>query len=144
MVAGVAIGWVCVPPVLTPPGNVWQLGDTLALVVILTGAGAAGWYGVRHGVAALGAVGGASFRVLLPDSRDMIGIGMGTETLESYLVQYFAFVVATAFASVMFAIDTLRLLAGSGQLPQTDSPKTHHILLRSLNTMRIGDSRWFE
>lgn len=100
MVFAVVVVWLLeeMNPRMIPPGNVWTNIDTLKLLLLLAAAWRAGRWGLRNGIAVLGAVGAVSFFVFLPDRRDMLSIASGRGTLESYLFAYGAFILIMAFA----------------------------------------------
>ncbi len=92
-----------IAPRLTPPGNVWELSETISLLAILSGTCIAARRGLRPFEAfVMGAMGAGFFDVWLPDSRDYIAIGMGRETLGEYLRDHTVFIVVVgAFCAVL-------------------------------------------
>jgi hypothetical protein len=107
---------------VTPPGNVWRSTDYAALLVLVFGAYyAARFYRGRWLYCLYGCVGACAFLpVLLPDGRDYISIGMGKESMESYLIWTCLFVVVMGIVCRVAA--TLRHLREEAVL-RTSSPR---------------------
>jgi hypothetical protein len=95
---------------LTPPGNVWSWGDTLAYAVLLLGSHVAArrekaWFPqLAYGL--LAAV--PFWLVLGPDNRDYLSIAAGQERIEDYLGRYLLFVLASGLLCVVVAKITQR------------------------------------
>ncbi|MCC7291646.1 MAG: hypothetical protein IT449_06260 [Phycisphaerales bacterium] len=87
-------------PAVTPPGNVWTLGHTIGLAILLLGAMVcARWERSRWVFFAYGGFGALPFLfILVPDSRDMMRIASSSESLWGYIHMCWAFVVFCCLA----------------------------------------------